>query len=135
MKVPTEHEEQVALMQWAGLQAARHPELSLLHAIPNGGHRSKAQAGKLRAEGVKAGVPDLFLPAARNGRHGLYIELKRQRGGKLGDEQAPWHAALRAQGYEVVVAKGWEAAAEEIARYLDDPGRVDDSTQRGGRAA
>ena len=44
--------------------------------MPNGGHRNKATAGKLKAEGVRAGVPDLMLLYPRHGYHGLVIELK-----------------------------------------------------------
>ncbi|MCR9090519.1 MAG: VRR-NUC domain-containing protein [Proteobacteria bacterium] len=121
--VPTEHQEQVALMQWARRHAYQYPELRLLHAIPNGEKRSRSVANRLKLEGVSPGVPDLFLPAARIApdarlRHGLYIELKRQRGGSVSPEQKAWHVALRAQGYEVVVAKGWEAAVAVIRRYL-----------------
>jgi hypothetical protein len=35
---------------------------------------------KLKAEGVRAGVADLCLPAARRGYHGLYIEMKSEEG-------------------------------------------------------
>ena len=137
MRVATEHEEQASLMQWAAAYAPQFPERALLHAIPNGGQRSKAQAGKLRAEGVKPGVPDLFLPAPRRApdgrqRHGLYIELKRQRGGSVSAEQKAWHVELRAQGYEMVVAKGWEAAVAAIRRYL---GAVEAQQANSGGAA
>ena len=54
-----EHVEQAALFRWAEFARARLPELTLLHAIPNGGHRHKATAARLKAEGVKRGVPDL----------------------------------------------------------------------------
>lgn len=122
--VPTEHQEQVALMQWARRHAYQYPELRLLHAIPNGEKRSHSVANRLKLEGVSPGVPDLFLPVPRIAsyarlRHGLYIELKRQRGGSVSAEQKDWHVALRAQGYEVVVAKGWEAAVVEIRSYLE----------------
>lgn len=113
-------------MQWARRHAHQYPELRLLHAIPNGEKRSRSVANRLKLEGVSPGVPDLFLPAARIApdarlRHGLYIEMKRQRGGSVSAEQKAWHVELRAQGYEVVVAKGWEAAVAAIRRYLAAP--------------
>ena len=67
----SEHAEQVALFKWAEFAAARWPELTLMHAIPNGGHRNKITAARLKAEGVRAGVPDICLPVARGGWHGL----------------------------------------------------------------
>ena len=54
---PYETLEQQALFDWAKISGI--PDLDLLHAIPNGGHRNKATAGRLKAEGVKRGVPDI----------------------------------------------------------------------------
>ena len=116
--IPTESAEQRTLFEWAALQSKRYPELHLLHAIANGGFRHKATAGRLKAEGVKAGVPDLSLPVARGGYHGLYIELKRQKGGKASDGQKAWLEALSKQGYCAVICNGWHEASEAILRYL-----------------
>jgi hypothetical protein len=69
------------------------------------------------AEGVRAGVPDLCLPVARKGYHGLYLELKVGRN-TISDLQEQWIDALREQGYFVDVAWGWQAAAQVIADYL-----------------
>lgn len=118
LPVPTEAQEQITLMNWAALQSGKYPELKLLYHVPNGGSRNKAEAGRLRAEGVKAGVPDLCLPVARGEYHGLYIELKRQRGGRASGNQVEWLDALSRQGYKVALCYGWEAAAGTILRYL-----------------
>lgn len=74
-------------------------------------------AAKMKAEGVRAGVPDLFLPVARQGFHGLWIELKSAKG-RVTTVQAAWHERLRAQGYRVVVCRGWCEARDEIVKYL-----------------
>jgi hypothetical protein len=116
--VPTEAEEQITLFSWAEIQSGKYPELNLLYHVPNGGSRHKAEAGRLRAEGVKAGVPDLCLPVARGEYHGLYIELKRQRGGKASSFQTEWLSALSAQGYKAALCCGWQQAAEVIIEYL-----------------
>jgi hypothetical protein len=87
--------------------------------------RHKAEAGRLRAEGVKAGVPDLCLPVARGQYHGLYIELKRQRGGRTSDHQSEWLDALSAQGYKAALCYGWEQAAGTIIEYLTGGGTHD----------
>lgn len=112
-----EHFEQVALFRWAEYQVKARPELSLLFAIPNGGHRHPATAAKLKAEGVKAGVPDICLPVAKGEYHGLFIELKAGRN-KPTPTQVQWHARLSYEGYRVTVCWGWEAAREAIEEYL-----------------
>ena len=118
MPVPTEAQEQMTLFSWAAMQSGKYPELNLLYHVPNGGSRHKAEAGRLRAEGVKAGVPDLCLPVARGGNHGLYIELKRQRGGRISEEQVRWIEELMKQGYSAAICRGWQEAARTIVEYL-----------------
>lgn len=113
----TEHEHQKAVVQWAERMSGLVPELRLLHAIPNGGKRHMFTARRMKAEGVKSGVPDLFLPIARAGRHGLYIEMKAHRG-SVTPEQREWIAALRDQGYRAEVARGFEAAINIIEDYV-----------------
>lgn len=116
----TESQEQQLLFEWAALSAGKWPELALMYHIPNGGSRSKSEAGRFRAEGVKAGVPDICLPVARGGYHGLYIELKRVKGGRVSTPQQGWIAALRDQGYCACVCKGWDDAAHVIKKYLEN---------------
>lgn len=109
-----EHQEQKALIEWC--TALGYP-YTLLFAIPNGGGRSKAEAGKFKAEGVKSGVPDLFLPVARGSSHGLFIEMK-ARGGRLDVKQKVWQSELLEQGYCVETCWGWEEARQVIDTYL-----------------
>lgn len=113
-----EHYEQVMLMKWAALNRGTFPELDLLYAVPNGGHRHITVAQRLKAEGVKPGVPDLCLPVARHGFHALYIEMKKRVGGKVSAEQVKWKAALESQGNCVHICKGWEEAKDIITKYL-----------------
>ncbi|HEX6925443.1 MAG TPA: VRR-NUC domain-containing protein [Longimicrobiaceae bacterium] len=112
-----EHDEQAAVIRWAMLRSLAIPELALLHAIPNGGHRSRVAAARLKAEGVKAGVPDLALPVPRGPYHGLYIEMK-TRYGRPSVEQNWWLNRLCEQGYRAVVCRGFEEARAEIESYL-----------------
>lgn len=117
----TEHEEQVALMRLVEMHKGRWPELGMLYAIPNGGDRHPAVGRKLRAEGQKKGVPDLCLPVPRDGYHGLYVELKRQKGGQVSAEQKAWIKALQGQGYMAAVCKGAADAWSLIHDYLGLP--------------
>ena len=114
----SEHAEQVALFFWAGMARARHPELALLFTIPNGGRRHIQVARRLKAEGVKPGVPDICLPVPRGPWHGLYIELKTATGA-ASREQRQWLEALVTQGYRVALCRGWEAARDCLREYLD----------------
>lgn len=116
--MPTEGEEQATLFSWARMQSAKHPELRLLFHIPNGGSRRPVEAARFKAEGVKAGVPDLFLPVPSGIWHGLFIELKRQKGGRISDKQKRWLSDLERQGYRAELAFGWKDAAEIILDYL-----------------
>jgi hypothetical protein len=124
----SEHHEQAALFAWAAVKSKQLPELALMFAIPNGakcsfaydakGQRFSNAAMKLKAEGLKAGVFDIFLPVPRGKHHGLFIEMKAE-GRKLSEEQCDFEMKVMQQGYEtVVISTGWEAARDFIERYL-----------------
>lgn len=112
-----EHYEQKALFLWADLLIPKVPELALLFAIPNGGQRNIIIARKLKDEGVKAGVPDMFLPVARGNYHGLFIELK-SKDGVTSKNQDYWLRRLSEQGFMAQVCYGWTEAKETIEKYL-----------------
>lgn len=116
---PSEHSEQVALMEWTALVRGRYPELDFLYAVPNGGFRQPATARKLKEEGVKPGVPDLCLPVARSGFHGFYLEMKAA-DGRLSDIQVRWLTALRSHGYAACVAYSFDQARQLLVDYLED---------------
>ena len=131
--------EQITLFRWRDMFSGRYPELLLMHHIPNGGSRNKAEAAKLKRmgssshnwrrpcrllgttsrhrAGVKAGVPDIFLPVPRNGRHGLYIELKAGKNTAT-KEQREFIEDVKSLGYDAEVCRGWEEAAAAILQYL-----------------
>lgn len=121
LPVPSEHVEQRTLFRWAAAQYVAHPELRWLYAIPNGGLRSKATAGKLKAEGVKPGYPDIGLDLARAGFHGLRIELKRREGAQLRPGQSAWGRHLTEVGYYWTCRDGWEQARDALLWYLALP--------------
>lgn len=120
--VPTEHEEQKAVIQWFNLQ---HKALKgRLIAVPNGAHlagsarQRYAKMARMKAEGLSPGFPDLFLPVARRGFHGLAIEMKRVKGSTTSKEQQDWLQWLPEQGYLAVLCKGADAAMDTIQAYL-----------------
>lgn len=113
-----ESSEQVSLFEWCEYSLGKYPQLSLLFHVPNGGFRSAATAGRMKAEGVKAGVPDLCLPVARGGYHGLFIEMKAGKN-KPTELQKKWLTDLQEQGYLTAVCYGWEEAARLLTDYLE----------------
>lgn len=108
------------------------PQLHWLHAIPNGGARGDSAAsrairgGQLKAEGVRNGVADLFLPWPSRQWHGLYIELKapskrpkRDGAGGLSAEQTAFATYARSVGYGWVVCYSWREAADMLRKYIE----------------
>lgn len=126
----TEHGHQVAFFQWVATKGRKvfGTDADLLFAVPNGGDRQAHVGAAMKAEGVKPGVPDVCWPMPQWDPSmkacvfaGLFIELKKpdQRNKKDGgrsEHQVKWHKRLRAQGYAVVLAYGWQAMA--WAAYL-----------------
>jgi hypothetical protein len=116
--VDREGQEQAALMRELEL---RYPAVfELIYHVPNGGHRVKAVAGKLKAQGVKAGIPDLVLTMARGGFFGLYIEFKATppNDAAISPSQHERIRKLNEQGYLAVVCRGHFDTVEQIRAYL-----------------
>jgi hypothetical protein len=113
----SEHDEQVALFRWARMREDLYPELEMLYAVPNGGHRHKAVAAKLKAEGVKAGVLDVNLDIARGPYHGLRGEMKYGKNTTT-PMQDNWIYRYEKWGYKTGVWYSWLEAARAICDYL-----------------
>ena len=113
-----EHQHQVALFNWAATVKKKYPKLAMMYAVPNAGKRTPRQGAYMKAEGLRSGVPDICLPVAMHGFHGLYIELKVE-GRKPSESQKGWIEALREEGYRVEVCNEWPAAKALIERYLN----------------
>ncbi len=111
---------QIALFGWAAEQV-KYPELRWLFHVPNGGSRNKIEGARLKAAGVKPGVPDIFLPVLRKPHIGLWVELKRpdMKKSKVSDDQNDWLAYLSQQGYDTAVCYGFEMARNRIIQYLE----------------
>lgn len=93
--------------------------IEIVH-IPNEGKRSARYGAELKRLGMRKGFPDLFLPKARKGFYGLFIELKRDVKSKPTIEQMNWIAKLNAEGYFATVCYGAEAAIREIENYFKE---------------
>lgn len=121
----TEHGEQSAVFCWAATQRVQYPELQWMFAIPNGGGRTAAQGGQLKAEGVKGGVADVCLPVVRSSANGsfcpgLYIEMKKLKGvpSDVSKDQLAFGVFVIRQGYVWIPCFGWQQARDAIMSYL-----------------
>lgn len=93
--------------------------LRWLHAIPNGGARDKITAARMKAEGLRPGVADIFLPVAAAGFHGLYIEMKKNNtSAKQSTEQLEFAEHCGAENYAYVLCRSWQEAADVLTKYL-----------------
>ena len=110
---PLEHQIQKAFFQW---WEAKHGN-PLCWATPNGGYRNIVTATKLKAEGVRAGVPDVFLAIPVGDYHGLFMEFKRAKG-KLQPNQELYLALLSQVGYKTAVVRSVEEAIDTVEAYL-----------------
>jgi hypothetical protein len=125
----SEHDHQVNVIEWCDLMAkTKYPMLRWIYAVPNGGARHIVAAKKLKAEGVKPGVPDLCLPHPMERTneygfevgwyHALYIEMK-TKGGTVRPHQKEWIAYLLSVGYMVMTAWTSKEATDAIEEYLN----------------
>lgn len=115
--VPLESEEQVAFFEVASYLLSTD-QYSVLFAVPNGGKRHIRTAINLKREGVKAGVPDIIFAYPSQGYNGLFIELKRQKGGVVSEEQKYMLELLNANNYKAVVCNGCDDAVKTLKSYL-----------------
>lgn len=113
-----EHDIQCAFVDWLGWNSKRYPGVDLGFAVPNGSLRHPAVAGKLKAEGVRKGVPDFWFPCPRNGKSGLVIEFKRPDGPNPSGDQLIFIRRLRAEGWQVDVCFSTEQAITSVERYF-----------------
>jgi hypothetical protein len=114
----SEHALQVALVAECDRRALHNPAWGNIFAIPNGGHRHPAVAGKLKAEGVRAGIPDLFVALPRHGYAGLFLELKHG-GNKTTELQREWIVRLQDAGYFVAVCWDFDTAIQRLIWYVE----------------
>ena len=113
MNVPTEHSEAVGLADYM-----RHRGVVFCH-VPNGGRRGQLEALRLRAEGVMPGVPDYLVFSGPGGRklkslHGIAVELKRRKGGRVTRQQEEWLEILPVLGWHAFVAHGADDAIKQL---------------------
>lgn len=90
-----------------------------MFSIPNGGKRGKAEAGRLKAEGVLKGVHDLYIPALN-----LWIEMKKNGGGRVSPDQKKWGDYVESLGHTWFVGHGFEDAKNKTLAYLKNHNHI-----------
>ncbi|MCK9466111.1 MAG: VRR-NUC domain-containing protein [Thiopseudomonas sp.] len=121
MTIPSEAVEQETLVAWFDKTFPAHRgriTASMNGAWIGGGKNKFSLISKYKRGGMRNGYPDLFLPVARKGYHGLFIEMKRLKGSITSKEQKDWHEYLNGQGYLCVVCRGAQSAIEIIDDYV-----------------
>jgi hypothetical protein len=113
----SEHDEQVAIVRWALNQGNIYPGVELLYATPNAGKRTPRMGAYMKAEGLRPGFPDLGLPVAKGGYHGLFMELKMV-GNKPNKNQIYWLDRLNEQGYMALAVWMYDGAIKVLEDYM-----------------
>jgi len=111
-----DHEEsrtQIACVSWFYQQYPKY----VLFAIPNGGKRGKLEAVIMKKEGVRPGVGDLFLMCPGKGYHGLFIEMKTDKGTQS-DAQKEFQELAMKYGYKYGVCRTLESFMKAVNDYL-----------------
>ena len=112
----SEHDEQTQLFQILALYEERYPVLKWIFAIPNGGKRHPATAVKMKAEGVRRGIPDICVPYPVDEWAGCYVEMKFGKG-RLTKEQQEFIEAFQPT-HKIYVCYSAIEAAHAIGKYL-----------------
>lgn len=124
----SEHDEQVAVMDWIFMNTNKYPELDLVFSVPNGARLASGRdkrlaairANYLKAEGMRPGAPDLVIPSPRGGYHGMFLEMKAM-GGTLKENQEQFIVEAERYNYFCAVAYGADEAIEILQHYLERP--------------
>lgn len=110
----TEDNEQITIIEYCELK-----RIIAVH-IPNESKRSVAYGAKMKRMGLRKGFPDIFIPTARKGFYGLFIELKRDKKSRVSAEQTAWITYLNKQGYKALICYGAAEAINEIEKYFTE---------------
>jgi len=77
-------------------------------------------AAVMKAEGLRSGVPDVFMAMPRGKFHGLFLEFK-SNAGRLTENQLVYCANLRSMGYQVEVVRSITEAMSIVVSYMELP--------------
>ena len=115
-----ESAHQAQVVEWSkwAYKTGKYPMLNMLHCSLNGVKLSGTQAKVAKGQGMLSGVPDLFLPVPKNGFHGLFIEMKSEKG-RLTENQHWFLTNAESVGYKTAVCYSAKEAISAIQAYYD----------------
>ena len=118
---PLEKDEQIAFIDFCKAKGIDVVSTQNGFKMPKGNFNWAAYSNSLKRMGMSKGFPDLIVLARNKSQthEVLFIEMKRQKGGVLHDEQKEWITKLDEGGYCVGVAKGCQSAVKILEKYLD----------------
>ena len=115
-----ESAHQAQVVEWSkwAYKTGKYPMLNMLHCSLNGVKLSGTQAKIAKGQGMLSGVPDLFLPVPKNGFHGLFIEMKSEKG-RITENQHWFLTNAEGLGYKTAVCYSAKEAISAIQAYYD----------------
>lgn len=116
-KHKSETTEQINLMEWIRREAEHDKRLKLAFHPENERKCSVSEGEKRKLMGVQSGVPDIVIPYPCGAHHGLFIELKYNKG-RISTEQEEFLSEMMTRGYYGCVCYSKETAQEVIREYL-----------------
>jgi hypothetical protein len=117
MRLGAETVEQIKLFDWIRTRPDIYP---YAWHCPNERRVSPQHGRILKRMGVKSGVSDVFIAIPTASHHGLFLELKTDKG-KLSVKQSEFLYSMNLQGYQALAVWGFEAAQAAILAYLGEP--------------
>ena len=116
-----ESAQQAQVVEWSrwAYKTGKYPMLNMLHCSLNGVKLSGTQARIAKGQGMLSGVPDLFLPVPKNGYHGLFIEMKSEKG-RVTENQHWFLTNAESLGYKTAVCYSAKEAISAIQAYYDE---------------
>lgn len=114
MRNENEHKLQVSICKWLDFTQAFY-----YFSIPNGGARHRLVAIKLKMEGVKAGVADMFWMTSNKNWKGLFVEVKIDKGTQQPNQKA-FEAIAKGHGYYYAVVRSIDDCIDLITKFKAD---------------
>lgn len=109
-----EDDMQINCVMWFKYQYPEH----LIHHSPNGGRRDAREGSRFKKMGVLSGFPDIIIPVARKGYHGLFIELKAEKN-RLTQSQILVISKIISEGYKCEVCYSVEQFRKVVNDYFN----------------